>query len=266
MFELARFEARRHYKQALGVSAGMFGLVLLVVLIFPAFQEAGEDYMEILEAMPESLLATFGGANIPMTTIEGFLILEVYQFVWMMVIGGYMAYASATLIAGDLERGNLDVLLMTPVPRRQIVAEKFVSMVPDVFSISFGTFLGVVVGVELIDESIDLYWLVVLHVLSFPYLFACVAFGLLLSVVFDSERRAQIVAFGGVAATYVLEALLQDTDFHWLGNVMFSSYLSPPDVLIRNEIGLLDAAVLVFMTVALLIAAAAVFERADVTT
>lgn len=266
MFELTRFEARRHYKQALGVSAGMFGLVFVVMMVFPAFEEAGEDYMDVIESMPEALLATFGGSGIPITTIEGFLVLEVYQFIWMVVIGGYLAYASATLIAGERERGNIDVLLMTPVPRRQIVAEKFVSMIPDVFLISVGTFLGVVVGAVLINEPIDLYWLVALHVVSFPYLFACVAFGLFLSVLFESERRAQIVAFGGVAATYVLEALLQDTDYDWLGNVMFSHYLSPPDVLIQNELAAVDAAILVLATTGLLVAAAVVFERADITT
>lgn len=266
MFELARFEARRHYRQALGVSAGMFGLVLLVVMIFPAFEEAGEDYLEVIESLPESLLATFGGANIPIATIEGFLVLEVYQFVWMVVIGGYLAYASATLIAGELERGNVDVLLMTPVPRRQIVAEKFVSMVPDVFLISASTLLGVVLGAALIEEPIDVYWFFLLHVVSIPYLLACVAFGLLLSALFESERRAQIAAFGGVSAGYVLEALLQDTDFAWVGDFMISRYLSPPDVLIANEVSLVDATVLVFATIGLLVAAAVVFERADVTT
>jgi ABC-2 type transport system permease protein len=266
MFELTRFEARRHYKQALGVSGGMFALVFVVMMVFPSFETVGEEYMDALESMPDALLATFGGGDIAITSLEGFLVLEVYQFVWMLVIGGYLAYASATLIAGERERGNIDVLLMAPIPRRQVVAEKFLSMIPDVILISLGTLFGVVVGAVVIDESIDLLWLVLVHVFSLPYLFACVAFGLVLSVAVESERRAQIVAFAGIAGMYVLEALVGQTDYDWLGNLMFARYLSPSDILVANETEPLDAAILVAMTVALLVLAAVLFERADITT
>lgn len=265
MFELTRFEARRHVRQALAVSAGMFGLVVLVVFIFPSFSQAGEDYQEIIAEMPDALQATFGGGDVPFTTLEGFLVFEVYQMVWMMLVGAYLAYAAATLLAGDYEQGNLDILLMTPAPRRQLVAAKFLSMVPDVVLVSLGTFCGVVVGTLAIDESIDLFWLATLHLLSVPYLLVCVAFGLAVSVLFvEKARRAQIVSFAGVAVLYVLEALVQETSYEWVSALMFSHYLSPADVLIRQETDLLGAGVLFGATVLLLVATALAFERTDV--
>ncbi|MGM0604848.1 MAG: ABC transporter permease subunit [Halobacteriota archaeon] len=266
MFELTRFEARRHLSQALGVTAGMFGLVMLVVLIFPAYEQAGDEFEEILEGMPDAMQAAFGAADIPFATIEGFLIIEVYQFVWMMVIGGYLAYAAATLIAGEISDGNIDVLLMTPISRRQIVLEKFLSMVPDVVLISLGTYLAVAIGTVLIEEPIDLFWVGMVHLLSVPYLLACVAFGLVLSVVVSSERRAQIAAFAAIAASYVLEALVQDTDYEIVGDFMFAHYLTPGDILIENEVATIDAVVLLTITMLLLVVAAAIFERADITT
>lgn len=264
MIELARFEARRHVKQALGVAGGMAGFVLLVVLLFPSIQESGADFEEYLEALPDAVVAAFGGGAIPITTLEGFLVLEVYGLIWTLLVGAYLAYAAATLVAGERERGSIDALLMTPIPRRRIVAEKFLSMLPDVVFVSLATYVGVVVGAVLVDESIDLVWLAVLHVVSVPYLLACVSFGLLLSVIVDSARRAQILAFAGIAVMYLLEALTRETDYEALGDVMFPRYFDPAGILVRNEVALLDAALLVAAAMAFLIAAALAFERADI--
>lgn len=266
MIELARFEARRHVKQALGVGGGMFAFVLLVVLIFPSIEDAGVDFEEYMDALPDAMLAAFGGEGISVATIEGFLVLEVYGFIWTLLVGAYLAYSAATLIASEREQGSIDILLMTPLPRRRIVAEKFLSMVPDVVFVSLATFLGVVVGTTLIDRSVDLYWLTMLHLLSIPYLLVCVSFGLLLSVVVGSARRAQILAFAGVAVMYLLEALTRETDYERLGDLMFPRYFDAGAILVRNELDLLDASLLIIIAMVFLLAAAAIFERADIAT
>lgn len=266
MFELTRFEARRHFRQALAVSGGMFGLVVLVVFIYPSFSKAGEEYQEIIAEMPDALQATFGGGDVPFTTLEGFLVFEVYQMVWTMLVGAYIAYAAATLLAGDYEQGNLDVLLMTPAPRRQLVAAKFFSMIPDIVLVSLGTFGGVIVGTVAINESVDLVWLAMLHLLSIPYLLACAAFGLVVSVLFvETARRAQLLSFASIAVLYVLEALVQETSYDWLSALMFSHYLSPADILIRQDADIVGAGVLLGSAVVLLVATAMLFERTDIT-
>lgn len=267
MIELARFEARRHFKQALGVAGGMFGFVLLVVLIFPSIEQAGADFEAYMEALPDAVLSAFGGGGmIPLTTLEGFLVLEVYGFIWTLLVGAYLAYAAATLVASEREQGTIDTLLMTPLPRRRIVAEKFLSMIPDVVFTSMATYAGVAVGAFLIEEPIDLYWLAVLHVVSIPYLLACVSFGLLLSVVVGSPRRAQLLAFAGISAMYLFESLTRETDYDLLGDFMFPRYFDPAAILVDHEVSVLDAMLLVAAAMVFLIVAAAAFERADIAT
>jgi ABC-2 type transport system permease protein len=155
---------------------------------------------------------------------------------------------------------------MTPLPRRRIIAEKFLSMVPDVVFVSLATYVSVIVGVLLIDETIDFGRLAVLHLVSIPYLLACVSFGLLLSVVVQSARRAQILAFAGIAVMYLLESLTRETDYEWLGDVMFPRYFDPAAILIENDIALLDTSLLVTAAMVFLLVAAVVFEREDITT
>lgn len=266
MIELARFEARNHYKQAVGVAGGMFAFVLLIVLIFPSIKESGVDFEEYMDSLPDALVATFGGDMLSITTLEGFLVLEVYGMIWTLLVGAYLAYASATLIAGEREQGSIDILLMTPMLRRRIIAEKFLSMVPDVVLVSLSTYAGVTVGTIIIDEPLDFSWLAILHIVSIPYLLACVSFGLLLSVVIQSARRAQILAFAGISAMYVLESLTRDTDFDMLGDIMFPRYFDPAAILVSQEVHLVDAAVLVATAMIFLLAGAALFEREDIRT
>lgn len=266
MLETARFEARRHVKQAIGVSIGMLAFVGMIIGLFPSIEAAGAEMEAYVEALPESVTAAVGGADVPIATIEGFLVIEVYRFIWMLVLGAYFAYAAASLIAGERERRSIDLLVTLPIPRRRIVFEKFCSMIPDAVLVNVVTALGVLVLVPMVGENIDAVWVIALHAVSIVYLLACVAFGLLLSTLIASERRAQIAGFGGVAVMYLLEAVTRDTDVEWLGDPLFPRHFDPNALLIDQEMDWDGTLTLLAMTLVLLWLAILRFERTDITT
>ncbi|MDZ7688770.1 MAG: ABC transporter permease subunit [Halobacteriales archaeon] len=262
MIETARFEARRRARRAVVVGVVMAGLVALVVAMFPSIQEA-EGFESYVEELPDALTAALGG-DVAVNTIEGFLIIEIYRMTWMLIVGAYFAYASASFVAGEVDRGSIELTLMNPVRRRRIVVEKFLSAVPDTVVVSLLTFVTVVVSVTWIEESIDIANLAVLHAVGTVYLLACVGFGLLVSTLVTDEQRAQVIGFGGIAGMYILEAVTRDTDYEWISLPMIPRYFDPNSVLIDGEINMTDTLVLVLITVAFVWLAAVVFERADV--
>jgi ABC-2 type transport system permease protein len=262
MLETARFEARRRAKRAVAVGVAMSGLVALVVVMFPSIQET-EGIEGYVEDLPDAFSAAIGG-DVAFTTIEGFLIIEVYRLVWMLIIGAYFAYMSAGFIAGEVERGSIEITLMNPIRRRRVVVEKFLSAVPDTVLFILLTFLTVVFTVSWIDESINTGNLLLLHTVGGVYLLACVAFGLLVSTVINGEQRARITAFGGVALMYLLEAVTRDTDYEWLSLPMIPRYFDPNSILIDGEVNGTDTLVLVAFTVGFVWLAAVVFEGSDV--
>ncbi len=240
----------------------MAGLVGLVVAMFPSIQEA-EGIEDFTEDLPDALSAALGG-EVAMGTIEGFLILEIYRMTWMLILGAYFAYVSASFIAGEVDRGSIELTLMNPVRRRRVVAEKFLSAVPDAVLVSLMTLAAVVVFVPLIDESVNTGNLVVLHVVATVYLLACVAFGLFVSTLIDDEQRAQVVGFGGLAAMYIVEAVTRDTDYEAVGVVTVPRYFDPNSILLEGEVNLGETLALVLFIIVLVWAAAFVFERSDV--
>ncbi len=262
--DLMRYESRNRLRGTfvLSVLLGLFAL--LMIGLFPSVAESGADFEAYIESLPPSVREGFGVSGADITTMEGFLSTEFYGFVWLLLLGLYVTYAAGGLVAGDIESGQMDMLLAAPVSRAQVLIEKFLSLLTTVVTLNLLLPLFVYAGAILVDESIDAFDLVVVHALSIPYLLACGAFGTLLSV---SVHRADVARRGGIGAVFVLfvlEAVTTDTDFEWLGLLSPTRYYDPTEILVEGSYDLVGAAVLVVATVALLVASRVIFERVDV--
>ncbi|MFC6942895.1 ABC transporter permease [Salinirubellus sp. GCM10025818] len=264
MLDLARYEARRRLRGTLTLTVLLGLFALLMIALFPSVSESGADFEAYVESLPPAVREGFGVSGAAFTTVEGFLSTEFYTFVWLLLLGLYLAYAAGGTVAGDIEDGRMDMLLATPITRAQVLLEKFLSLLAPVLVLNLVTPLFVYGGVVLVGESIEAAALVAVHLLSVPYLLACGALGTLLSV---TIHRADVARRGGIGAVFVLfvlESVTVDTDYEWLGLLSPTRYYDPAEILIEESYDPVGAAVLVVATVALLSASRVIFERVDV--
>ena len=264
MLDLMRYESRRRIRGTfvLAVLLGLFAL--LMIGLFPSISESGADFEAYIESLPPAVREGFGVSGAAITTVEGFMSTEFYGFVWLLLLGLYVTYTAGGSVAGDIENGQLDMLLAAPVSRAQVLLEKFLSLLTIVVVLNLLMPLFVYGGTMLVGESIDAFALVAVHVLSVPYLLACGAFGTLLSV---TIHRADVARRGGIGALFVLfvlEAVATDTDYEWLGALSPTRYYDPAEILVEESYDLAGAAILLTATVLLLVASRVVFERVDV--
>lgn len=261
MFETVRFEAEERLTSSVVIAFGLGAFAAMVVLIAPGI--LGEVDMEALLAqMPPALVETMGLAQ--MGTLEGFLALELYQFVWIIGLGAYVAYAAAGTIAGDIETNRMDMLLAGPISRRRLLLEKFLALLTPIFVVNVVVFWVVYAGSLFIDDPLAVADLVAVHALSIPYLLACGAFGMLVSVVAPRRYVAEGVAAGAIIGTFLLESVVSTTDVSWLGGIAPMRYYDPLSILTTSEYDLAGAGVLLGAAFVLLIAGIRVFEEADV--
>jgi ABC-2 type transport system permease protein len=265
MLEITDFETRRRVRGTLLLSASLLAFAALIVALFPSIRESGVDFQAYVESFPPEVRSAFLGSVTDFTTIEGFLAVELYQWLWLLVLGVYFAYAAASAIAGEVESGSLDLLLANPVSRTRVVVGKFLSIVPSVVGVNALVMTGTYLMVRFIGEEIDLWNLAALHALSVVYLLACASLGLLASVYFDSTRRAQTVGIGAVFAMFLVDSVTLDTDYEWIGDPAFSRYFDPTEILVEGDVDWAGIAILLAVTVVLVMAAAEYFERKDVT-
>ena len=160
MFELARYEGRQRVRGALALTVGLSALVALYAAMFPSVSSS-VNLDEYMRAFPPALREAFGIATL--STIEGFLAAELYAFGWVLLLGLYFAYAAAGLVADDVERGRIDLLLSLPVTRSRLVTGKFLSLLVPMAVLNVVVPVVVYVATALIDDPIAVADLLAVH-------------------------------------------------------------------------------------------------------
>jgi ABC-2 type transport system permease protein len=262
MFEFTRYYGRRRVKGSVALVAGLAVLTSLYVYMFPSISE-GIDLDAYIEAMPPALRAAFGVQSLG--SIEGFLAAELYSFGIVLLMGLYLAYSAASVIADDVEDERMDMLLALPVTRSKILLEKFAALLVPIVVVSVVLPVVVYLGVVAIGESISVSDLLMAHLLSVPYLLTTAAVGLLASVWFDRTSLAQRAAMGVVFGLFLIDSVVTNTDFADLGVLSPTRYYDPAAVLVQSEYDLAGAAILLVATILLVGASRAYFRRKDIT-
>jgi ABC-2 type transport system permease protein len=261
VLELARYGARSRVKGALALSVGLSAFSALYAAFFPSVTE-GIDLDQYTETLPPVFVEAFGLKALG--TIEGFLATELYQFAWVILLGLYLAYSAASLLAGDVESGRIDLLLALPVSRSRLVRERYLALAPGIVLINVVVGAVTWAATRAIGYPVSAADLAVVHALSLPYLFACAGIGLTFSVAVDRASLAQRGAAGTVFSLFLVETLVTNTDWAWVGAVAPMRYFDPTAILVDGVYDLAGASILAAAAVALVAASQWHFSRRDV--
>lgn len=264
MFDITRFETTRRVRGTLYLTGGLLAYIWLSLALFPTLEQAGIDFDVYIDSLPPEVKRGFIGNVQSLTDIDGYLVAQVYQQLWVLILGVYFAYVAARAISSEVENGSIDLLLTNPLSRTRLVVGKFLSLVPVLVFVNLVSLLAIYEGVVLIGESVDPVNLAMLHALSTLYLLTASSIGLVLSVVFDSVRRAQGAAIGVSFGMFLVDTLTFDTDYEWLGTFAISRYYDAGAVLTEGDVAFDDVAVLIVVTLLLVMVAAELFERKDI--
>lgn len=261
MFDTVRYESRRRLPASAVLAGSLAGFAGMVLLIAPGVVD-DVDMDAILDQLPPAFVEGFGLEALG--TVEGFIAIELYQFIWLIGLGAYVAYSAAGTIAGDIDTGRLDGLLAAPIARWQLLVEKFLALLTPIVVVNVVVFFVVFGGSHLIEEPINLTDLAMVHLLSVPYLLACAAFGMVASVVASRRLLAEGVGAGAIIGTFLLQSVVSTTDYEWVGAVAPMRYYDPLTILTASEYDFAGAAILAAATVAFLFGGSWWFTRRDI--
>lgn len=260
MFEVARYESER--KLVLGatiaLAASFYGAMF--VALSPAYSDF--DLEAVFSDFPPQFTEGFGLEAF--NTLPGLLAVELYQFGWILVLGLYLAYTAAGLVAGDIETGRMDTLLSAPIARTRLVGEEFLSMLVPILAVNAVTPVVLYVGSVLIDEPLDVVDLVALHALAVPYLLCCTAVGFALSVFLANESLAQNASVGVLLVAFLVETVFIGTGLEFIGVLTPMNYFDPTAILVNGTYDLAGAGILLAATVVLVLAGQWRFGRMDI--
>lgn len=247
-----------------GVGLGLMGLFIIVIVPDAAGLQAMTDFFA---RMPPFLLQAVGvGDDISfLATPEGFVTVGFFgKTLTMLALYPVLVGLRVTLFEED--NGTMDMLLSLPVPRWQMVVEKFLAYTVTMLVIVILIFGGLWLGTQLVDYELNVGRLAVTSLNILPSMLLILAFTILMGALIRGKKLAI-----GITAAFVLGSFMLDTigdmatgtfaeNIRWIS---FFNYYDSTSVM-KNGIVWGNVALLMAITVVLLGTSLYFFQRRDV--
>ena len=251
---------RRLRGQVIGWGIGLALYGLLMGGIYNSVQTI-VGLEEMLASYPPALMAFFGDVK-AMNTPAGYF--GVYYASYMpLIVGIFVCSAAAGLLAGDEERGTLDLALAHPVGRTALFWGRWLALMVATGLILLLAWLGWAVTLPFTDFDVSAVNLLLGYLPMWAMLGLFGALALLLSMVLPSARLAATTAGALLVGNWLLSGLAALND-----NLQLALDLTPWALFQGGE-AIIDLAwgpVLALKAITLALAAAAwlLFLRRDI--
>ena len=207
MLTVFRHSLNRYMGQILGWGISLallcaYGLLLYDTLVDPQTQQ---QYLQLISSYPRELMTFFGDMTL-MFTPGGYLDTLFFTYI-PIVIGIFSILTSASLLAGDEEKGILDLVLAHPISRMKLYIGRLGAYTVATIMILFISWLGFVITLH--QTSLDAtVWEIILPFLSlFSLLMFFGTLTLLLSMLLPSQQWAAMISGLILVASYFLSSL-----------------------------------------------------------
>ena len=243
-------------------AVGLAAVTVLTVLFYPSIE--GSPELNEMLGDEDSIMRAFVGDLEDMTSPEGFLNSQLYFLLVPILLIVFAVAGGSGAIAGEEERGILDLLFSHPVRRSIVVMHKLGALFVSVFALAAVIWIAVVVGALAVDMDIgpDRVAAATLSAALLGSLFGALAMAL--GSATGKRGMTLGVSGGGAVVAYLVNALAPISDI--IEPARFVSpfyYYSGADPL-TNGLDPLHTLVLVAATAILSLAAVVTFERRDI--
>ncbi len=208
----------------LGWGIGLGLTMMATATLYPTLSTL-EAFLEILE-MPiyQAFIGEAADAAF-FATPEGFI--AVYGLTFQPVIlAVYLVILGMGISAGEEERGTIDLLLSTPTPRWQLIAEKFLALIVIITLVLILQEIGLLVGVLITpDMELSAGRLTEATIAMVPIMLVIAAMSLFFSTLLRSRMKAGGITGAIVIASYLITNL-STIATEALGTVKYFSFFT----------------------------------------
>jgi ABC-type transport system involved in multi-copper enzyme maturation permease subunit len=238
-----------------------FAWGMLIPTIYVSFSDALRDLANS-GAIPEQLL-NFGSGSL--FTLPGAITLGFQHPLALAFLGIFAVGTTTAAIAGERERGTLEVILARPLSRHAlyltVAAAVVVLLAVELVALLGGQWTGI--AIQGVSDQVDLGLLPLVFANALLLWCAFAAFGLAASVSFDRHAPALGLTMAFLLLNYFLEILGSLwADVEWSQEYSLFHHFQPTEILTGNA----DPMDFVILGIAVLVPAAfawIVFPRRD---
>jgi ABC-2 type transport system permease protein len=236
------------------------GMAAMYSGFYPAFRDTMED---MAESVSEQFSFIPGAQD--MASYVGFLNIELYQIFWILILGILIGFLAASIIAKEIEAKTIDLFMSNPISRKQIVLEKYVGIIPTILIVNCATIASVYGVTLVIDEEINLGYLIMTHIASIPYFLAVAGLGIVISVIVNEKMKASIIMIALIVGMFIFQSIsLLASEYEWLGFLSFTHYYYPYDILKAGNVDVVGQVILIVIAIECILIAMLYFDNRDI--
>ena len=155
-WEITR-QALRAARRTLAIWAAAFaGLIALYAVIWPSVR-GNTSWRNLFDTLPPTYRALFtASGTIDLSTAGGYLGVELMGFMGPALIAVYAITAGSAAIAGEEDRGGLEVTLSAPVSRVQLFGQRFTALLIGIATLMLTTAAALWIFSAVLDMGLGL--------------------------------------------------------------------------------------------------------------
>jgi len=243
------------------VMVAAFGWGILIPVVYVQFSDAFRDMVES-GLIPENLM-NFGSGSL--FTLPGAITLGLQHPLAIAFLGIFAVGSTTGAVAGERERGTLEVLLARPVSRIELYVTLAVAVLILLILVMAALLGGQVTGILIqgLSNELDLGLMPLVLANGLLLWGAFAAFGLAASVSFDRHAPALGLSMAFLLVNYFLEILGSLwTDVAWSQEYSLFHHFQPGEIL-QGDADPIDFVILGVAVIVPLVYALIVFPRRD---
>lgn len=155
MFNNLFLKTIRDYRYSiLGWGIGLMALTVMYISFYPSIKESGMDLNNYLEKMPDAIKAMLGDNDF--NTPTGYINTEFFSIMGPILFMIFAIGYGSNAIAGEEDKGTLDVLLAYPISRAKVLLQKVAGLLVLITILGLIFYGALTVGSTIQSMNIDL--------------------------------------------------------------------------------------------------------------
>jgi len=254
-----------------GILVYALAIVLFMVLVLSSFSALGgnDALFNMFKALPTAMTAMIGGDISRLLKVEGYIGIGFVHPITIVMLAAFAIGIGVNAIAGEIDRGTINLLLARPVRRRDLVLTPLIQLIIGLAILGAAFMLGIWLGLQTLGTnsgSVQFSALVLATGLTCMMFLTIGAYTLLFSAASSDAGRATLFAAGLTLVFYFMNYLSQlSSNLKFLETWSIFHYWDPGGVIINNRLETTDVAVFTTLTVGSILIALLIIERRDIT-
>jgi ABC-2 type transport system permease protein len=261
-FEVLKQALKDKYVGTILIALLIFVYIFWLASFYPSIKPMISGYDQLLQN--PTMKAFLGDDVVSMTTFSGFMTLEVFSYMGL-VVGAFFIFMVASFAAGEIEQKSCELLLSLPVSRVNIILSRFATILPFTALIMLAELAAIYLGGVYLGEDTQIKWFAYAMLFVGAFTIAVGAMSLFISSVMSDGRRAALLSLGILLAMFLVENIgTMVTSIDWARKLSLFHYAKVGSIVMAQSVDWVNMGVLLAVAVVFLVLAVIAFRQRDI--